>query len=107
MYVTYEKTVKLFKRAENRLSRKDVQIGFNATGSELSFHLQCQPYYEVEQRNIIEYTPVDSPLDVVLGVVEVVAWLRTILTKKDIGSWRKWRRNVWRFVSEHGKHRGW
>lgn len=72
-----KKTTETETRQTDRLRRKDVQMRFDATGNELSFRLQYQPYYEVEKRETTKYTPLDEvfTLSSLVGLAELVAFV--------------------------------
>jgi len=61
------KTVGLETRRTDRLSRRDVQMASQLAGDKLNLTLQYQPYYEVEQREIVKYTPIKNDDTVVFG----------------------------------------
>ena len=54
--------IKTETRKTNWLSRKDIQMAFNLTGSELNFRLHYLPYFKIEQRDVIEYAFNDDKL---------------------------------------------
>jgi hypothetical protein len=69
-------TKKVETRKTNKLSKTDVQITLDPNGSKLGFRLEYQPYYKVKQRKVVTHTPTISKLDLFLGIVEVIAWVK-------------------------------
>ena len=57
------------------LSRKDFEIGFNATGNQLRVQLQYLPYYNVEERKIVEYSPRATGWYLATGLVSILAYI--------------------------------
>ena len=79
--VGVEETVIDTETRQSNLSRKDVRLRFDATGNKLSFRLQYQPYYRVEQRQLVKKRTTElSTLDLLLGIAELGVWSGAILT---------------------------
>ena len=69
-----KKTVVKTETRQTQLSRKDFQLGFNATGNQLSVQLQYLPYYQVEQRDVVEYRSPYTDWDTAIGLASILAY---------------------------------
>ena len=94
--VGVKKTTETETRKTKKLNRKDIQMRFKATGNNLNFRLQYQPYYEIEQRReITKNNPDGSILDNLLGAAEYMgvasAFLLVLASEgnKDLEDWQK------------------
>lgn len=56
---------------QTELSRRDLQLGFNATGNRLSIQLQYVPYYKVEQTETVTYRSQITALDLGVGLASL------------------------------------
>ncbi len=74
------------KERQNQLSRRDFQMKFNATGSELSLRLQYLPYYKVESQKIVRYRPEMTLVDFVLGLASAALITKVTYDRLGIGA---------------------